>query len=207
MEGVDCIPVPIYIGAVSVIYKAYRTPFFSVRWLPENADVPYFGRLLGTCTDRKGGKYRLQPGADFADFLWAIPRAPWQLLNGLRQAEVEVTVPPCESAGRTEEVTKTFTVRGEKYEGVSGFLQEYVGLPLLSLGISLILILPLHFFANLVGTSIMGPVLTAVGLAPSAAALTLLGGLLIGALVILVALLIRLLYWHSQTEQGNVSYR
>jgi hypothetical protein len=186
------------------IYKAYGGPFSSTRWLPENADPPWFGYLLGTYT---AGKYRLQEGIDLASFLHAIPYAPWQLLNGLRQAKVEVTVPPCESAGRTEEVTQTFTVRQEKYSGFFGFLQEHVGLPLMALGVSFMLLLPLQFLAGLVGTALLNPVFTAVGLILSSTTLTLLGGLLIGAFVILAALLIQLVHWHSQTKQGSVAYR
>ncbi|MDR2664313.1 MAG: hypothetical protein LBB14_02180 [Puniceicoccales bacterium] len=189
------------------VYNAYRTPFSSISWLPKDADVPYFGVLLGTCTDTVGCKYQLQAGISLADFLRAIPLAPWQLLDGRRQAEVEITVPPCESVGRTAETVKIFTVRGEKYKGLSGFLQKWVGGPLLAFGISLIVLLPLQFLAGLVGTAVLGPLFGAMDITLGATALTLLGGLLIGALTVLLALLIQLLYWRSGAEQGTVRYR
>jgi hypothetical protein len=184
-----------------VIYKAYAKPFGFIRWLPANADVPYFGRLLGVCTDTNLCTYELNECANFAEFLQAIPQAPWQLLDGRGQAEVEIAVPPCESLGRTEEVKRKFLVKGSRYRGFFGFLQEYVSGPLVGLGISLVLLMPLQFATNQLCLWAVAPLFAVLGFFPPSAILEILSGLLVGAAIVLIVLLIKVLHRKSLVEQ------
>ncbi|MDR2667766.1 MAG: hypothetical protein LBB38_01860 [Puniceicoccales bacterium] len=183
---------------MSTTYKAYMLPFGRVKWTPDNADVPYFGKLLGT---RCGTAYALQKDANLADFLWAIGRAPWLLPDGFGRANVEVTVPSCEGSGRPADITQTFAVMGERHLPLHKTLGGKFGILLAALLISNATAWTMKFFVELIGIKCFGLIASSA----SVALLMAIGGLLVAAAAIALIALINLFYGRGRPEQPKIA--